>query len=161
LLQLDPADQQRENLQTFDARLRNSLDRIINEASKYEPGKRRNILGAIAFDKNRFSERNALYRVIIYTDGVLVDAGVEATVPELQQVKALTEKYPASFSAADVSVFGLASSNEKDTSLEAKERIFSAFFLNSWSHLKSFSSSLPQQTSGLVPAVSAEPTALV
>jgi hypothetical protein len=51
-------------------------------------------------------------------------------------------------------VFGLASANENETSLEARERIFSAFFLNSWSHLKSFSSSLPQQSNGLFPAAS-------
>ena len=153
LLQLDPVDQQRENLQTFDARLRNSLDRVINDAAKYEQGKRRNILGAIAFDKNRYSERNALCRIIIYTDGILIDSGLEPGVAEQQQVKVLTEKSPASFSAADVSVFGLASANDKDTSLEAKERIFSAFFLNSWSHLKSFSSSLPQQSNGMIPAV--------
>ena len=152
LLQLDPADQQRENLQTFDARLRNSLDRIIGDASKFQAGKRQNILGAIAFDKNRFSEPSALYRVIIYSDGKLIDAGLEPSVSEQQQLKTLTDKYPASFSAADVSVFGLASADDKETSLESKERIFSAFFLNSWSHLKSFSSSLPQQSNGLFPA---------
>src|SRR3954471_16268304 len=64
MTKLDPADQQRENLQTFDARLRNSLDKLIAESKKFQSGKRRNILGAIAFDKNRFADRSALYRVI-------------------------------------------------------------------------------------------------
>ena len=153
-LQLDPADQQRENLQTFDARLRNGLNRVVGDASKYEQGKRRNILGAIAFDKNRFSDINAHFRVIIFTDGILVDPGLEPAVPEQQQVKTLVERYPASLSGAEVSIFGIESTNDKGVnSLESQERVFSAFFLNSWAHLKSFSSSLPQQSGALFPRV--------
>lgn len=153
MTKLDPADQQRENLQTFDARLRNSLDKLLADAKKFEPGKRRNILGAIAFDKNRFSDRMALYRVIIYTDGALVDADLDARADVTHQVSFLTGKYPASFFGADVSIFGISESGDKTLSLESKERIVSAFFLNSWAHLRSFSSSLPQQRNDLFPAV--------
>ena len=68
---MDPVDQQRENLQTFDARLRDALNSIIAESKKYQEGKRQDILGAIAFDKNRYADPSALYRVIIYTDGTI------------------------------------------------------------------------------------------
>jgi hypothetical protein len=153
LTKLDPANQQRENLQTFDARLRNSLDRLISDASKIQPGKRRNILGAIAFDKNRFADRSALYRVIIYTDGTLVDTDLDPGSDPARQVSYLSTKYPASFSGAQVSIFGVSESNEKNASLEIRERVNSAFFLNSWAQLKSFSPSLPQQPNDLFPAV--------
>jgi hypothetical protein len=96
LVKLDPADQQRENLQTFDARLRNSLNRLNGDADKFRVGNRRNILGAIAFDKNRFAERNAFYRVIIYTDGSIIDSGLDSNAPESQYVASLKEKYPTS-----------------------------------------------------------------
>jgi hypothetical protein len=153
MTKLDPVDQQRENLQTFDARLRNSLDKLISDASKLEQGKRRNVLGAIAFDKNRFSDRAALYRVIIYTDGTLIDADLDPGADVTRQVSVLTAKYPASFFGADISIFGVSEPSDKNATLESKERVASAFFLNSWAHLKSFSSSLPQQRNDLFPAV--------
>jgi len=153
LTKLDPAAQQRENLQTFDARLRNSLDKLLADAGKLEQGKRRNVIGALAFDKNRFSDRSALYRVIVYTDGTLIDADLDAGADVTRQVNFLTTKYPASFFGADISIFGVSDSGDKNASLESKERVASAFFLNSWGHLKSFSSSLPQQRNELFPAV--------
>jgi hypothetical protein len=153
MTQLDPVAQQRENLQTFDARLRNALDKLIGDAGKLEQGKRRNVLGAIAFDKNRFSDRSAFYRVIVYTDGTLIDPDLETGADVTRQVGFLTSKYPASFFGADVSVFGVSESNDKNASLESKERVASAFFLSNWAHLKSFSPSLPQQHSDPFPAV--------
>jgi hypothetical protein len=51
LLQLDPQGQQRENLQIFDARLRNSLDKLLTDGGKFNSSKRRNVLGAIALTK--------------------------------------------------------------------------------------------------------------
>jgi hypothetical protein len=72
---------------------------------------------------------------------------------ESQVVRSLMEKYPASFSGAEVSVFGIVGAGDKEPPLEAKERIFSAFFLNSWARLRSFSSSLPQQRNDLFPQV--------
>jgi hypothetical protein len=59
LITLDPADQQRENLQTFDTRLRNALDKLIGEAKRYQEGARRNILGGLALDKNRYADQKA------------------------------------------------------------------------------------------------------
>jgi hypothetical protein len=135
LLTPDPQDQQRENLQTFDARLRNALDRIIAESKKYNEGERRDILGAIAFDKNRYSDQKAFYRIIVYTDG---------TVKEPTTERSLAERYPASFSGAEVAVFGIDGSAQ-DEALQKKEQTFSAFFLKNWAHLESFSQSLPQQ----------------
>jgi hypothetical protein len=41
LISLDPVDQQRENLQTFDARLRNALNKIVEQGKRYEEGRRR------------------------------------------------------------------------------------------------------------------------
>jgi hypothetical protein len=150
LFQLDPQDQQRENLQTFDARLRNSLDKLLAEGGKFTSSKRRNVLGAIAFDKNRFADQSAFYRVIIYTDATILDPALDPAAPEQQQVAVLKEKYPASLAGAEISVFGVAGGEGKDAP-ESKERVFSAFFLNNWSHLISFSSSLPQQRSDLYP----------
>ncbi|MFZ0066395.1 MAG: hypothetical protein WAK90_09505, partial [Pseudolabrys sp.] len=73
LIAHDPETQQRDNVQTFDARLRNSLDKIIVSSKKYIGGKRRNVLGAIAVDKNRFTNRDAVYRLIIFTNGTISD----------------------------------------------------------------------------------------
>lgn len=153
LTQFDPATQQRENLQTFDARLRIALDKLIADATKFVPGKRRNVLGAIAFDKNRFSDRAALYRVIIYSDGSLIDPDLEAGADVARQVSFLAAKYPANFSGADISIFGVSESSDKSASLETKERVASAFFLSNWAHLRSFSPSLPQQRNETFPPV--------
>ncbi len=151
LISLDPADQQRENLQTFDARLRNGLDKLIVEAAKFQEGGRRNVLGAIALDKNRYSDRNAFYRVILYTDGIIIDPTVEpATGNKSQSIQSLAERYPANFSGAEVAVFGVDGTN-RDVTVGAKEQSFSAFFLKNWAHLKSFSPSLPQQDNFLFP----------
>src|SRR5262245_16503215 len=105
LTTLDPADQQRENLQTYDSRLRNALDKIVAQAGKFKETARRNILGAIAFDKNRFSDPRALYRLILYTDGIIKEPGIG--VADIKSVSALTERYPASFSGAEVAVYGI------------------------------------------------------
>ncbi len=147
LTSLDPIDQQRENLQTFDARLRNALDLIIAESKKYQDGNRRDILGAIAFDKNRYSDPNAFYRVLIYTDGSIKEPPSEI---KSASGDVLAERYPASFSGAEIWIFGI-DGNVQDSTVEQKEQTFSAFFLKNWAHLKSFSPSLPQQASHLFP----------
>jgi hypothetical protein len=151
LTSLDPSDQQRENLQTFDARLRNALDAIIAESKKYNEGERRNILGAIAFDKNRYSDPRAFYRLIIYTDGTIKEpsndeksGNGEASAIEMLQ------RYSASFSGAEVDVFGV-NGNVKDVAIDRQEQAFSGFFLKNWAHLKSFSPSLRQQENVLFP----------
>jgi hypothetical protein len=139
LVTSDPADQQRENLQTFDARLKNSLNKIVAESKKYKEGDRRNILGAIAFDKDRFSDPTAAYRMIVYTDGTIKDSKSQA---------ALGERYPANFAGADVFVFGV-NGNVEDQEMQQKQRTFAAFFQKNWGRLSSFSAPLPQQTSNL------------
>jgi hypothetical protein len=50
LISMDPGDQNRENLQTFDVSLGNALDRILRDSRSFSEGTRRNILGAIALD---------------------------------------------------------------------------------------------------------------
>jgi hypothetical protein len=82
-----------------------------------------------------------------------VDADLDPAADVPRQVNFLTTKYPASFFGADVSIFGISEGSDKSLSLESKERVVSAFFLNSWAHLRSFSSSLPQQRNDLFPAV--------
>ena len=139
LFSSDPADQQRENLQTFDTRLKNSLNKIVAELKKYKEGDRRNILGAIAFDKDRFSDLTAAYRLIVYTDGTIKDSKSQAV---------LGERYPANFAGADVFVFGV-NGNVEDQELQQKQRTFATFFQKNWGHLSSFSPSLPQQTPSL------------
>ena len=66
-----------------------------------------------------------------------------------QAFNALVEKYPASFSGADVIVFGISEDGQEASA--RKEETFSAFFLKSWAHLRSFSPALPQQDSYLFP----------
>jgi hypothetical protein len=144
LIKSDPEVQQRENLQLFDARLRNSLDKVIEWSKKFTLGKRRNILGAIAVDKNRFTDRNAIYRVIIFTNGNISD-DFEAGANESQIVDSLTKKYSAAFSGAEVSVFGVTGDGDRGEALESKQRIFSSFFLSNWARVRSFTPSLPQQ----------------
>jgi len=144
LITQDPESQQRDNLQTFDARLRNSLDKIVASSKKYMLGKRRDILGAIAFDKNRFTNRDAVYRVVIFTNGTISD-DFESGANETQIVELLTKKYPASFSGAEISVFGV-TGGDRSEALESKERIFTSFFLSNWARVRSFTPSLPQQT---------------
>jgi hypothetical protein len=148
LTTLDPTDQQRENLQTFDSRLRNALDKIVAQAAKFKETTRRDILGALAFDKNRFSDPRAFYRLILYTDGIIKEPGIG--VADLNSVSALTEKYPASFSGAEIAVFGIGG-GAQDASFQSTEQVFGAFLLKSWARLKSFSSSLPQQQNFLFP----------
>jgi hypothetical protein len=89
--------------------------------------------------------------VIIYTDGALKEAGNEGTgtAPSIS-VQSLTEKYPASFSGAEIHVYGIAANNQNTP---ATEQLFSGFFLKSWARLKSFSPSLPQQDHFLFPPV--------
>jgi hypothetical protein len=152
LTRSDPETQQRDNLQTFDSRLRIALDRIEAQASKFVTGQRRNILGAIAVDKNRFTKRDAYYRMIIFTNGVVSD-DILAGSDEWQIADALTKKYPTSFSGAEVWVFG-ATGGDSNAPLEAKEKIFSAFFLRNGAHVQSFALSLPQQTNRLYAALS-------
>jgi hypothetical protein len=152
LVSPDPVDQQRENLQTFDARLRNALDKIIAESKSYRAGERQNILGAIAFDKNRYLDQTAFYRMIIYTDGTIKDPAADRTATGGKvPTEALAERYPASFSGAEVAVFGI-DGNVDDELLQRKEQSFSAFFLGNWAHLESFAPSLPQQEHYLYPA---------
>ncbi|MGJ5081732.1 hypothetical protein [Bradyrhizobium sp. HKCCYLS3013] len=142
----DPEDQQRENLQTFDARLRNALDKLLVSAGKFQSGKRKNILGALAFDKNRFAERSAFYRIIVYTDASLLDPDVESSSDTAKYINSLASKYPATFYGADVSIFGVSDASDPQINLQAREKIFEAYLLTSWAHLKSFSSSLPAQS---------------
>jgi hypothetical protein len=140
----DPETQQRDNLQTFDARLRNSLDRLIASSKKFTLGKRRDVLGAIAVDKNRFTERDAVYRIIIFSNGTITD-DFDPGASELQIADSLTKKYPTSFSGAEISVFGVTGGDRREA-LESKERIFSSYFLSNWARIRSFTPSLPQQS---------------
>ena len=151
LITQDPEVQQRENLQLFDARLRNSLDKVIAASKKFTVGKRRDILGAIAVDKNRFTDRNAVYRVIIFTNGTISD-DFDAGANESQIVDSLTKKYSSSFSGAEVSVFGV-TGGDRGEALESKQKIFNSFFLSNWARVRSFTPSLPQQTNSSFSAV--------
>ena len=121
LITSDPESQQRDNLQLFETRLRNSLDRLLAASKNFVRGKRRDMLGAIAVDKNRFRDPNAVYRLIIYTNGSVAD-DFEAGATETQIVDFLAKKYPTSFSGADVFVFGV-TGGERNEALETKEKI--------------------------------------
>lgn len=151
LITQDPEPQQRDNLQTFDARLRNSLDKVVSASKKFVLGKRRDILGAIAVDKNRLTDKDASYRIIVFTNGNISD-DFETGANETQIVDLLTKKYPTSFLSAEVSVFGV-TGGDRTEALESKERIFSSFFLNNWARIRSFTPSLPQQTNSVFSAV--------
>jgi hypothetical protein len=140
----DPESQQRDNLQTFDARLRNALDRVAAAAVKFVPGKRRDILGAIAVDKNRFTKHDAYYRMIIFTNGTILD-DFESGLDEGHIADALVKKYPTSFSGAEVWIFGV-TGDDRNTPLESKEKMILTFFLSSGAHVQSFALSLPKQT---------------
>lgn len=145
LTQMDPEAQQRENVQTFDSQLRNALNKIVEASSKVpQTGNKRNLLGAIAIDKNRFRDQQALYRLIIYTDGAISDTFSSATPNENDVIRALTEKYQANFSGAEIHVYGVRA-DENGMSLDAKQKTFAAFFLSSGAHVRSFATSLAQQ----------------
>lgn len=150
LTRADPADQQKDNLKTFDVRLRSALNRIESEAQGYKEGERRNILGAISLDKNRYAERETFYRIIIYTNGNIKDTSVEDKKGDPNQsALSMADKYRASFSGAEVMVFGI--DTNQDAS-DLREKQFTSFFLKSWARLKSFSPSLPQQDNFQFPA---------
>ena len=152
LFTADPADQQKENLRTYEARLRNALNRIENESQKYQERGRRNVLGAMSLDKNRYSDRASYYRIVVYTDGNLKEAlPDDKRVGASPNLPSVAEKYTASFSGAEVSVFGIDNTGQ-DSTADAKEKIFATFFLKSWARLKAFSPSLPQQESFMYPA---------
>jgi hypothetical protein len=120
---------------------------LKRNATKRRLGKRKNILGALAFDKNRFSDRSAFYRIIVYSDAILADPDVENTTDAAKLVVSLNSKYPATFYGADVSIFGVSETGDSQLNLQTRERVFDADFLASWAHLKAFSSSLPAQRS--------------
>jgi len=151
LISEDPESQQRDNLQVFNSRLSNSLDKLLAAAKNLSLGKRRDILGGIAVDKNRFTEPNAFYRLIIFTNGSIQDL-FETGANEAQMADLLIQKYPASFSGAEVFVFGV-TGGERNEALETKEKIFSSFFLRNWAHVRSFTPSLPQQNRSSFSAV--------
>jgi hypothetical protein len=151
IFRLDPEQQQKENLQTFETRLRSSLNKLAEASKTVTLGKRRNVLGAISVDKNRFRDQRSFYRIIIYTDGMIVDPSLkDENLPE-----GIAAKYPASFSGAEVYVYGV-TGRDKDKPIETKEKIFSAFFLSNWALVRSFAPSLPQQRSDIY-----EPTQII
>jgi len=151
LITQDPETAQRDHVQTFDARLRNALDKVVAASKKYAVGKRRNVLGAIAVDKNRFTQRDAVYRLVVFTNGIIADELENATT-DAQVAESLAKKYSTSFSGADVSVYGV-TGGDRGESLESKGKIFSSFFLSNWARVHSFSSSLPQQTNTVFSAM--------
>ena len=151
LINSDPESQQRDNLQTFDSRLRNSLNKLLAASKKFVPGKRRDVLGAIAVDKNRFTDPSAFYRLIIFTNGNIFDDFGTGT-NETEIVDLLTKKYPTSFLGAEVFVFGV-TGGERNEALESKQKLFYSFFLNNWARVRSFTPSLPQQSNISFPAV--------
>lgn len=145
LTQMGPEAQQRENLQAFDTHLRASLNKLMEASVKLPQPKRRDVLGALALDKDRFTDGRALYRIILFTKGAITEPSLAPTATDEQVIQFLTEKYATTFSGADVFVYGVA--GEAERSLEARAKIFSAFFLTNWSLMRSFSPSLPQQKS--------------
>jgi hypothetical protein len=152
LTKLDPDSQQRENIQAFESRLRNSLDKLVDAAVKFSPGKRRNLLGALAVDKNRFQDTRTFYRLVIYTDGSIVDPAFSGTTDKNQLIRQLTERYSASFSGANVYVYGVSGQNPEQP-IETDAAIFTGYFLNSWGWLRSFAPSLPQQEHSIFQSV--------
>lgn len=151
LVKLDPDTQQRENLDTFDARLRNSLDRLLELSKKAEPATQSSILSAIAVDKNRFADERKTHRILIFTRAALVKGNFGTSVSDA--VEQISEKYPASFSGAEVWVYGVKGASNGAAMAEAA-KLYSAYFLKNWAYLRSFAPSLPQQSEKLVqPAI--------
>ena len=144
LTKLGPEAQQRENIETFNTRLRVALNELVDASGKVSLDQRRNILGAIAIDKNRFDDRRSFYRLIIYSNGDILEPGLSGNADTQQVVHVLTEKYSASFSGADVYVYGV---DGQERPLKSKASIFGAFLINSWGFLRSFAPSLPPQLS--------------
>jgi hypothetical protein len=84
--------------------------------------------------------------LVVFTNGVISDDfGVGAD--EVRIAEFLSKKYSASFSGAEVFLFGIAGGG--GAPLESKQRIFTSFFLSNWAHVQSLSQSLPQQTNEL------------
>ena len=151
LIAHDPETQQRDNVQTFDARLRNSLDKIVASSKKYARESGVMYWVPLRLIKIDFTNRDAVYRLIIFTNGTISD-DLESATTDSQVAEFLTKKYPTSFSGAEVSVYGVTGGDRGET-LESKGRIFSSFFLSNWARVRSFSSSLPQQTNNLFTAM--------
>jgi hypothetical protein len=82
----------------------------------------------MSLDRNRFSDPHAFYRVIVYTNGTIVDPPISDTAGELKMMQLLAERYSTSFSGADAYVYAV-SGGEAGTSLELERRLFSSFFL--------------------------------
>lgn len=147
LTKLGPEAQQRENIETFTTQLRSSLNKLVDAAGKLTIGQRRDILGAVAIDKNRFEDKRSFYRLIIYSNGDILEPEINGKEETQQAIRVLNGKYSTSFSGADVFVYGV---DGEQRTLESKDEIFTSFFLNNWGFLRSFSPSLPPQQSGLV-----------
>ncbi len=146
LTELDPEQQQRENLEMFDSRLRQAMDSIREQAIALDRNApRRNIIGALAFDKNRFDDKRSTTRAVIFTDGRIVEDGIDPTRPPAGVAAALAAKYPANFGGADILMFGI-TAEAAAAGAEAMRGLFEGYFLANWGLLRSFSFALPEQT---------------
>lgn len=144
LFVFDPGQQQEENLEMFDSRLRLALDSVREQALALDrSAARRNILGALAFDKNRFADKRAHTRAVIFTDGRIVEDGLDPA-GDAGAAAALVTKYPANFGGADIYMFGV-SAADGSPGPEAMRGVFEAYFLANWGLLKSFAFALPEQ----------------
>lgn len=145
LFAFDPEQQQRENLEMFDSRLRLAMDNIREQAIALDrSAPRRNIIGALAFDKNRFDDKRSTTRAVIFTDGRVVEEGVDPTRPAAGAAAALAAKYPANFGGADILMFGITAEGAT-AGAEAMRGLFEGYFLANWGLLRSFSFALPEQ----------------
>lgn len=146
LTTFDPEQQQEENLEMFDSRLRLAMDSVREQAIALDrSAPRRNIIGALAFDKNRFADKQFHTRAVIFTDGRIVEEGIDPGRQAAGAAAALTAKYPANFGGADISMFGVTAAGEGAPDAEAMRGVFEDYFLANWGLLRSFSFALPEQ----------------
>lgn len=151
LVTFDPEDQQAENIEMFDSRLRLALDGVRDQAVNLDrSAPRRNILGALAFDKNRFADKQAYTRAVIFSDGRIVEEGVDLSKKGAgDTIRTLVEKYPANFGGAEILIFGISAAGGAAADPEVMRGIFESYFLANHGQLRSFSFALPEQAGTL------------
>lgn len=147
LVSPDPYDQQKENLETFDNRLRQALEYVrTSQLKKEDEQGKKNFLAAISLDKDRFNDPKEYRRIIVYSDAALDDPLVKLNDPA-QAVASLSKNYPINFKYSEISVFGVRADNALTT--DVMEKVFRGYFVTGAGYLESFSFALPEQSNSL------------
>lgn len=144
LINFNTAEQNKENLEIFDVKVRNTLSKILDKKIDSDGSNSRNLFEAISLDKNRFRDSSKKIRIIIFseledrfTDSLELDDGLAGLIDKKYQ------NYPISLHGGTVSIFGV--SPEIAERMNAVKLGFEYYMQRSGGRLDSLSQTLAPQ----------------